>query len=106
MHHPQGELGRFAVGLPPGAALAADAFISQRAMSVHPQTSYLFGATGTNVLEAQVFARHLLNASAVSATFTPSPSDAHWEPVSNMDAASPALVFDASTGDVVMGWIS
>lgn len=36
----------------------------------------------------------------------PSPDDPHWEPVSNMNPASPELLFDATTGDVVMGWIS
>lgn len=37
---------------------------------------------------------------------TPEPSDPHWEPVSNMDPMSPALTFDAVTGDVIMGWVS
>lgn len=36
----------------------------------------------------------------------PSADDAHWEPVSNMNPASPELLFDATTGDVVMGWVS
>jgi hypothetical protein len=62
--------------------------------------------TADAYISAQVFGRRIAAGSATAEEFVPSPSDAHWEPVSNMDPASPALVFDASTGDVVMGWVS
>jgi hypothetical protein len=57
-------------------------------------------------ISMQVFGRRIAAGSGVVQASDPSPSDPHWEPVSNMDPASPALVFDASTGDVVMGWVS
>jgi hypothetical protein len=56
-------------------------------------------------ISMQVFGRRV-QAGINTGEFEPSPDNAHWEPVSNMNPASPALVFDAGTGDVVMGWVS
>ena len=59
MHHGRTELGPFATGLPPGALLSADAFLSQQ----------IFGPRGTpfnpsliedgvSNTEAQIFSKH------------------------------------------------
>ena len=56
MHHGRTELGPFAVGLPPGAALSADAFLSAQVFGMRGAASNpALSSGGTNNLEAQIF---------------------------------------------------
>lgn len=61
MHHGRTELGRFATGLPPGAMLSADAFISQQVFGMRGATSNSALSSGAaSDLSAQIYGKHAL----------------------------------------------